>query len=562
MFEHTKVGVVAVLLAACGSSPLSEQKVSVGRDRVPVTWRDRNITCDIPNKPASRTFADGLLAGESIEYFPTSAVDYNDTNWPNMVASSWNKLDFINPAAVKIAVIDIRNVEGVPHYHYFSNGTWNSRNQNWSSTKFLGQLAALHKIRLVSDGRMGTDSYINDIGVGIGSRRFTYHSYRLHHDSWNTAGGLFKQIAGLYPVNGGEYNPTAFVRGWLSRPAALFNGYYGDSNYDGFYTLRKGSPSSSNSVSFSVPTRGAVARTANLLSPLTLAESWKRIGVNFRDDALMPKGTYGANFKSYAYFADSGSNNYLGDDSAFWKTAITPEDIADLFYGQNDGSVGGALHDIGIRTRFNAAFGGDQRLDRATNGKWRIFGKTGSGRNDRAYGAYVCLPEYKGGREFALFLVSKRGTAAASDAIAKVMDTFAPGIRTGNPEPGADPDFDADPVCQDPPAAFRDNQSFRLVHGQQGRYKASIVIDQSSPRKTIDNVLYQEKFFVKHSDDDISNIAFNYDNQTGSMSGKRYNISWNPDAAIDFEAQWECNSFVGEFVSGNQREPLKILNVD
>ncbi|NRA66941.1 MAG: hypothetical protein HRU19_20805 [Pseudobacteriovorax sp.] len=557
----------AFVALSCGvdQNDESENKVVVGSDRVPATWKNRSIRCDIPNKSKNRRFTEGRLAGREITYKSSLEVDYDSNNWPNEVAASWNALSFINSNDVKLAVIDIRNVDGVPHYHYFSNGTWNSQNQNWSSTKFLGQLGALHKIRLASNGRMGTDTYINDDRIGIGSRRFTYHSYRLHHDSWNTAGGLFKHISGLTPINGGEYNATSFVRGWLSRPNALFNGYYGYSSYDGLYILRKGSSSSSDTVRLTVPTGGAVARSRNLLSPLTLAESWKRIGVNFRDDALMPKGIPGINsWTSYAYSGNSG-NAYRPFNDSSWTTAITPKDVEELFYGSTSSSVGGALHDIGIRTRFTSAFGGHVRLDSATNGKWRIFGKTGSGNNDRAYGAYFCLPEYKGGREFAVFLVSKRGTAVASDAIRKIMDSFAPGIRTGSPRPGPDPDQTepvdpidpVDPICTDAPAGFVNNQSFQLTHGTNGRYAARIAIDDVTARKSINGVRYEEKFFVKHSDDDLSNIAFNYDPSTGEMQGYRYNISWDPDLTIRFRASWQCDRFKGEFVNGGITESLE-----
>ena len=547
-----------VLASGCGSEQPAELDVAIGSDRVPATWRDRQTSCNIPDKPAERTFSEGRLAGQTIRYLSSDDVDYTNPNWPYLVASSWNALNYIDANAVKIAVIDIRNVDGRPHYHYFSNGSWNGRNQNWSSTKFLGQLAAVHKIRLLSNGVMGTDSYINDTGVGIGSRRLTYHSYRLHHDSWNTAGGLFKQVAGLNPVNGGDYSPTSFVRGWLARPGALFNGYYGDSNYDGYYTLRKGSPSSSTTASFAVPSGRSVARTANLLSPLTLAESWKRIGVNFRDEQLMPKGQFGSNWQSYAYDGGVGVNSYIPAAAQSWRTAITESDIADMFYGPIGGAIGGALHDIGIRNRFTAAFGGHLRLDAATDGRWRIFGKTGSGRNDRAYGAYFCLPGFKGGREFAIFLVSKRGTAAASDAIAKVLDTLAPGIRTGSPRPGPDPDLNAGPVCKPRPTSFTNNQSFRLTHGQSSQFQASVAIDSVTARKSSQGIRYAEKFFVKHSATDLSNIAFNYDPAAGTMQGIRYNLSWNADLEIAFKAEWDCDGFYGEFNNGGQTEPLVI----
>lgn len=430
------------LVTACGINErdqTSTADLQISGDTVPSTWQNRSIDCETPNKPQNRNFKSGLLKGRKINYKSSSQIDYNNTDWPYLAASSWNALSFIDQST-KVAVIDIRNVNGVPHYHYFSNGTWNSLNQNWSSTKTLAQIGFIHKMRLATKGEIGREAYILDPLLGEDYKSFHYLSYRLHDDSWNNAGGIFKHLIGMHPINSRRMNPTSFVRGWLARPAELFNGYYGVSSFRSRFDIRNGSKTGPLAIRLEVPTKPNSSITPNSLSPLTLAESWKRLGVNFRDQDLLPKGIPGDDWQSYRYDG-SGKNLYAPENINNWQVSITKKDLEAVFYGPNPNIVAGALHDIGIRGRFTQAFGGDKRLDQATQGKWRIFGKTGAGRNNRAYGAYVCLPEFLGGREFAFFVLSPKGVAGASKAVEQIVDSFAPGLRSDEAIPSIDHDL-------------------------------------------------------------------------------------------------------------------------
>jgi hypothetical protein len=324
----------------------------------------------------------------------------------------------------------------VPHYHYYSNGSFNRLGQNWSSTKVLAEVAALHRIRLESGGRIGTDAIIND--VGLGRRTFLEHTYRLHDTSDNASGGLFKHLAGIAPVDSGRPNATAFVRGWISRPADTFNGYYAYSSFDSYYLLR--SNASSATVRLETPSDG---RTSNLVTPLVMAEMWKRLGVNFRDPSLLPQGRgEGAGAETYAYRGPRGAddNAYRPASTAGWKPTLTEGDLLGLFWGSADpdsDAITGMVHDLGIRSRYTAALGGSSQLDGWTRGAWRIYAKTGWGSDNSALGGYMCLPKFKGGRELAFFVLGSApdGTGRVRRALERMVDIFAPGLRNEAPKP-------------------------------------------------------------------------------------------------------------------------------
>ncbi len=436
---------LAMVAAIGGCSLMDDQPeeleaaLEVAGDVVPANYRDRrDVGCAVGDVSSKfGRFEEGPLAGLEVEYYSSAELDYSRPDWPTQREQSWDALRGrlgVADDAVAVVVVDIRNINGVPHYRYFSNGSWNQLNQNWSSTKVMAELGAIHRLRMQSQGRIGAQSIIND--AVLGAQRFSDHTYALHDTSSNASGGLFKHLLGTTAVNGGGLNATSFVRGWLSRPSELFNGYYGYSNYDDYYNIL--AADGSGAVYLDTSTREI---TPNHLSPLAMAELWKRLGVNFRDSKLLPSARLGATdaSASYGYRSDrdDGTRNaFRGDDAAQWQPTITEDDLMVMFYGSADrdaDSVGGMLHDIGIRYRFTSAFGGSAKLDAATGGTWRILGKTGSGDGNSAYGGHLCLPGYKGGRELAFFILGKTpgGVHATSEALGRVIDMFAPGLRTG-----------------------------------------------------------------------------------------------------------------------------------
>ena len=130
------------------------------------------------------------------------------------------------------------------------------------------------------------------------------------------------------------------------------------------------------------------------------------------------------------------------------------------------------------------------------------------------------------------------------------------------PEPAHEPTPEPIPEpideCDSPPTSFIDGQVLSLVHGRNNQYAARVLVDSTSVRKVIDGQLYQEKFFVRHSETDKSNIAFNYDPEIGAITGYRYNLSWNPNLLIKITASWQCDRFVGQFTNGSIIESLEI----
>lgn len=403
----------------------------------------RSVQCVLPDQSKTRMFREGWLRGAAREYYSSKEIDYSRTDWPRQKGFSWTALDGLlgSPASLLSAVVvDVRNVGGVPHYHYYGNGTQHTKGQNWSSTKVLAAFAALHRMRLLSEGLVGASSMISD--DLLGRYPFGHHIHALHESSSNTSGGLFKHLAGLGAPDGGSLNATSFVRGWLSLPTEEFNGYYGDRGFDPYYRI----PRLDGGASVELDT-SAMHITPNHLTPLAMAEFWKRIGVNYRDIRLLPQGRkQGAEVESYGYRAEGAAlgNSYRSAQHHTWLPTVQTEDLLMMFYGDTDQEskkIGGMMYDLGIRSVFTEALPTQQQLDGWTQGRWRIYGKIGAGDGDWAYGGYVCLPHFKGGREFSFFVLGKGeyGGQRAYLALQRLFSIFATGLHTETPAPSALP---------------------------------------------------------------------------------------------------------------------------
>ena len=384
---------------------------------------------------AFRTIKSGLRGGEkTVKYRSSTDIPYNKTNWPWY--ASFEKESLVLPygsTQVAAVVVDIRNINGVPHYAYFSNGTWNRLGQNYSSTKVVAELGAIHKIRLASNFKLGA-------GVRLSNYRWDKLVHGLHYRSINPPGEVFKQVAGLH--NDNYLNATTFLRGWLARPSELFNGGYGAGLRNSSFTASN----SQGSVKIDVVRQKI---TPNHITPLAMAEFWKRIGVNRRDDRLMPKGSNKVNrtlkqseiglidsYRAQRSTGDQYQNRFAPSDIQERRTTITLNDLYHMMYGavntraNNRTHTNGMVWDGGVRGRF---YSRDRFYD-LTGGQGKIMGKTGSSKpRHSAFGGHVCIPDQNNpeqGREFAFFILGHGSSGVSSETVvkrsfAKIMKTFA-----------------------------------------------------------------------------------------------------------------------------------------
>lgn len=392
-----------------------------------ITGNVQKIDCIANNFDSpSYTFSKGTLSGKTLTYKSSSEVDFTRLDWPTKVSADWNALSGKLPfdaSKLAVVVVDIKNVNGIPHYAYFSNGTFDRRDQNWSSTKVLAELAAVHKIRLASGFEVGA-------GGTVDGRAWSSLVKDLHDHSSNDVGEIFKLIAG-YGANDQELNAQTFVRGWLARPPTeLFNSGYGQGRRDTHFDVALGGKS------VRIPVN-RTNKTSNLLTPLTMAEFWKRLGVNRRDDRLMPKG----NSLTQTYRSQSGGPNpFAPAGVSGMRTTITVNDLYNIMYGGVNTSANNATHtngmvwDGGVRGRFNGDRLARSRIAQLSGQGGKFIAKTGSSiPNHSVFGGHVCLPGQNGreGREFAFFMLGHGHSGISSETVIKrsferIIDAFAP----------------------------------------------------------------------------------------------------------------------------------------
>jgi len=306
----------------------------------------------------------------------------------------------IVPAELKVTLVLVRRVGGVPYYRYLSNGTHADAFQPWSSSKFLAVANAAAQLRARSAGRVGITASTQN-GTPLGDLVTVIHSYSEGRYTSNGCAAYFHDI-------GGRVNAQAMThRAWLNRPASeSFGGNYGapPPALGCVFTEADGSRLS--------VTRDTVAGIPNHLSTLAMAEALKRLVLHREDAATRLPGIQ-------------------------WK------DLRVLFYGPErsslfPGRAGGMSADRAIYVQSAVDIA---QVEQRSRGKWRIFGKLGNGDGEFVENSYACFPVLDAsgrpvpdeGREFVLSarLASGGATLKARDArlerhlraiIAKIMD--------------------------------------------------------------------------------------------------------------------------------------------
>jgi len=312
---------------------------------------DAEFQCQSEASSADATLADGRV------------VRYRPANEPMVVDDD---LIGVVPDSVKLTIILVRRVDGVPHYRYVSNGTHDVAFQPWSSTKFMAIANAASTMRQQSAGRIGLDSIVE--GVPVGDLVTIVHSYDESHYSSNALAKWFHDVGGRVHIN-------ELLHGWLARPKSeSLGGNYGP----GFVGLSLNFRAT-DGQSVTLPRDPGYAFD-NRLSSFSMAEFLKRL-VMHREDAAtrMPN--------------------------------LTWDDVRVLFYGAPSslwfaGKPGGMSADRSVYLQLHDMDG----IVRRSQGHYRIFSKSGMGSAQYIHAGYACFPTLDaagspvvdGGREFVI----------------------------------------------------------------------------------------------------------------------------------------------------------------
>ncbi len=295
---------------------------------------DRNRACLIVDRGVWATLADGSM----VRYYDSSEpVTVNETALAGLV-----------PEDMYIAVIQIRRVDGVPHYRYLGNGGHAAAIQPWSTSKFLAAANAAAYMRSQSSYMVGLTSSVD--GVQVGDLITSMVNYDEAMFTSNSLGRYFHDI-------GGRDRADDMIHGdWLHRPdSESFGGNYGDRAPDLGFTFSDGNAELDVSPDRS---RGP----SNRLSMLTMAEALKRLVLHREEPSQrLP--------------------------------AIQWLDISMLLHGapvSNYGPWGGMSADTAVYMHSGHDM---DYIERRSRGRWSIYSKLGLGSDGQFLNVgYACMP--------------------------------------------------------------------------------------------------------------------------------------------------------------------------
>jgi len=389
---------------------------------------------DLPTACATKDWgtANRMVRGVNREYKDSSAIDYVSPGWENRIAkddSFFNEEvtkepENRNGTAYSVVLIDIRKVNGKPHYYYYGNGNAVRPTENWSSTKMIGVGMALHRLRFESDGKIGGDATFPG-----GSVRDDMDD--VNDRSSNVFGGWYKAVAGPSRAN-------QLLSKWLGRTGESIGGFYGVSSWlVAYYDVLFTSASGNLTKRFKIDDR---SEGDNSLSMMTQAEFMKRIGVNFQDAETLPK--------MVDYTRPLTPEAIRKAPPSWTKADIITMMYGDYPAGKRGGMMFDGLRDLPRSFSKNGDLGepSHDHLDRISDGKWYAVAKGGSGcsssrsKCEEALMAYMCIPGANGGEgvEFAiaarLSVPSSQGSPLARlwKTYQRVIDEAYPGLREGS----------------------------------------------------------------------------------------------------------------------------------
>ncbi|MCA2961581.1 MAG: hypothetical protein IOD12_15130 [Silvanigrellales bacterium] len=386
-----------------------------------------NITCDTGNASAPER----VVGGKVRRYKSSSEVDFLSSGWEQRIPADFgyftetmmNELAASGGQLHSLVLIDILNVNGKPHYYYYGNKNWDVPSETWSSPKMMGVGMALHRLRLESGGKLGGDATFPG-----GSIRDDMDE--VNDQSSNVMGGWYKALAGPRMT-------ANMVHHWLGRKNDTFGGFHGVSSWDStWYDVNFTSPSG-HSQGFRIDDRSA---GGNALSMLTTAEFMKRVGVNFRDDIVLPRRVD---------YNVPHSPNSLREADVSW----TQADVQTLMFGNYpEGGRGGmmfdGLRDLPRNFQKDGHLGSPRhtQLDALSAGRWHAIAKGGSGCSDsrgkceEALMAYICVPGVNGKKGFEFALGARLSIPASQGSplsrlwqtYQRAVDAVHPGVREGS----------------------------------------------------------------------------------------------------------------------------------
>ena len=308
--------------------------------------RDRDLMCPTVSKlaPAIRTFD-----GREVRYAPADASPVVDST----------ALRGIVPDDLRITVILVRRINGVPHYRYLSNGQHDTVVQPWSTTKFMAAANAGARLRLASSGKVGLGASVD--GWAMGDLVTIVHNY---DERTFTSNGLSRYFHDV----GTRVSAQQLITGWLGRPEKeTFGGNYGAARADLGFEFVDGLDS------VTVPADTS-AGPANQLSTLTLAEFLKRIVMHREDEATRMPGLTWEDAQVILYGAE-GSRRYSENT-------------------QQGMEADTALY---LQSAINVP-----AMEERSQGQWRIFSKLGHGTSrggEFTHVGYGCFPQLDGAGE-------------------------------------------------------------------------------------------------------------------------------------------------------------------
>ena len=402
-----------------------------------------------------------------LEYKNSDQIDYLNPDWEKRIPMtsdffSTKNMAGYTPDEMKATVIDIRNVNGKPSYHYFSNGTALQTVQNLSATKFMGASFSVHRLRQQSKGKIGAD-------VRYNSRVLASDFDIIGNKSDNNYAAAVKMI-------GGSKHADNMLENWMlagKRDASVsgsgldtFGGTWGaGSDYcKGFDYPAKKVKDLVTGEEMELAKQERSSGNWTHISGLTFAEWLKRIAVNYRDPQTMPKMIdYNVNRKDLASVEARkkakpsltkrdlqllmyGTAAY--SDKEFKDRGLMGSDCGGSLgatYSMHEGTPRGGMMWDGLRDWPHNA-GGVDRLNKLFGKKWRTLGKGGSSDESQreAVSGYICLPKIvkKGkvvfpGRELVIHMHFKNrhrpghNFTHVHNAAKAVIDQMVPGLVSG-----------------------------------------------------------------------------------------------------------------------------------
>lgn len=337
--------------------------------------------------------------GATIPAFDGRDVTYSLADAPVQVDSS--ALRGIVPDDLRVTLVLVRRVDGVPHYRYLSNGRHDDVVQPWSSTKFMAAANAGARLRVESGYRVGLTGRVD--GWPLGDLVTVVHAYDERHFTSNGLSRYFHDVGGRRQVQG-------LISSWLGRPAGeTFGGNYGAPAANLGFRFQDGEASVQLAQDRAMP-------PANQLSTFTLAEFLKRLVMHREDAATRLPGIQWADVRTLLYGAEDSR-----------------------LYGASDPQGMEADTAVYIQQAFDVP-----AMEQRSLGKWRVFSKLGHGPSrggEFVHVGYACLPKLdnsgepvlEAGKEFFLAThLNAGGRLAEGDArLASIYRTIVGQLLDG-----------------------------------------------------------------------------------------------------------------------------------